>query len=205
MRTMGARISLSEMTFRLHWATAPARRRLRLFWYRADTEAIAFALILAAVLAGFAIALHALFAYQDAVRDRALQARQQELTCLARNVYFEARGEPEAGQYAVAEVTMNRRAAARFPASICEVVYQKNWDTIRKRFVGAFSWTEFSVLPKPGGEDWKQAWKVARDVYFGRRAPVLQGAMYFHATSIRPAWAREKKLVARIGGHAFYK
>ncbi len=205
MCTMNARTSLSEMTIRLRWATAPARRRLRLFWYRADTEAIAFALILAAILAGFAVALHALFAYQDAVRDRALQARKQELTCLARNVYFEARGEPEAGQYAVAEVTMNRRAAARFPASICEVVYQKNWDAIRKRFVGAFSWTEFSALPKPSGEDWEQARKVALDVYSGRRPPVLQGAMYYHSTSIRPSWAREKKLVARIGGHAFYK
>jgi spore germination cell wall hydrolase CwlJ-like protein len=205
MYMMNARFSFAEMSLRLHGAAAPVRRRLRLFWYRLDTEAIAFALILGAILTGFAIALHALFAYQDAVRDRAVQARKRELTCLARNVYFEARGEPEAGQYAVAEVTMNRRAAARFPASVCEVVYQKNWDAIRKRFVGAFSWTEFSTLPEPSGEDWNEARKVARDVYFGSQPPMLNGAMYYHATSIKPAWAREKKLVARIGGHAFYK
>jgi Cell Wall Hydrolase len=205
MQMMSARICMAELSFRLRWATAPARRKLRRFWYGADTDALAFALILATILASFAVSLRALFAYQDQVRYRALQAMNRELTCLARNVYFEARGEPLAGQYAVAEVTMNRRAAARFPGSVCAVVYQKNWDVLRKRFVGAFSWTEFNALPEPSGEDWKQAWKVAIDVYSGRQPPVLQGAMYYHSTSIKPSWAREKKLVARIGGHAFYK
>ncbi|MGH8736024.1 MAG: cell wall hydrolase, partial [Burkholderiales bacterium] len=135
----------------------------------------------------------------------ARQTIRQELSCLARNVYFEARGEPEAGQYAVAEVTMNRKAAARFPETVCAVVYQKNWDALRGRFVGAFSWTELGALPLPRGEDWERARKVARDVYYGLRAPQLQGALYYHAISITPAWAKEKKLVVRIGGHAFYK
>jgi spore germination cell wall hydrolase CwlJ-like protein len=184
---------------------APARRELRLFWYRADREAIAFALIAGAIVAGFAFALHALFAYQDALRDQALQARNHELACLARNVYYEARGEPEAGQYAVAEVTMNRKAAARYPESVCAVVYQKNWDTLRKRYVGAFSWTEFSTLPEPRGADWQRARKVAQDVYYGRHPSKLQGAMYFHATYVKPSWAKEKKLVARIGGLVFYR
>ncbi len=184
---------------------AHARRDLRLFWYRADREAMAFALLVGAILAGFAFALHAVFARQDAVRDLARQAENHDLTCLARNVYFEARGEPVAGQYAVAEVTMNRKAAARYPGTVCGVVYQKNWDALRGRYVGAFSWTEFKVLPEPRGEDWERAWKVAQDVYYGRKPPKLQGAMYFHATYIMPSWAKEKKLVARIGGHAFYR
>src|ERR1043166_782443 len=53
---------------------------------------------------------------------------QQSPTCLARNVYFEARGEPIAGQYAVAEVTMNRRASRRFANTVCEAVYAKKCD-----------------------------------------------------------------------------
>ncbi len=205
MRTVDARSCLAEFTSRLRWATAPARRKLRLYWYRADREAMAFVLIVGAILTGFALVLQAAFAHQDAVREQALQTIRQELACLARNVYFEARGEPEAGQYAVAEVTMNRKASARFPDSVCAVVHQKNWDALRGRFVGAFSWTELGALPAPSGEDWERARKVAQDVYYGRRAPQLQGAMYYHATNITPAWAKEKTLVARIGGHAFYK
>ena len=202
---MKVRIRLAELSSRLRWAVAPARRKLRLFWYRADREAIVFALFVGVILTGFALVLQATFAHRDAVREQALQAIKRELGCLARNVYFEARGEPEAGQYAVAEVTMNRKASARYPESVCAVVYQKNWDALRGRFVGAFSWTELGALPEPRGEDWERARKVARDVYYGRRAPQLDGAMYYHATNITPAWAKEKKLVARIGEHVFYK
>ncbi|HUJ87210.1 MAG TPA: cell wall hydrolase [Burkholderiales bacterium] len=205
MRTVNARTRLADFSSRLYWAVAPARHRLRLLWYRADREAIGFALIVGAILSAFALVLQATFAYRDEVRERALQVSRQELTCLARNVYFEARGEPEAGQYAVAEVTMNRKASARYPESVCAVVYQKNWDALRGRFVGAFSWTELGALPEPRGEDWQRALKVAQDVYYGRRPLQLQGAMYYHATGITPAWAKEKKLVARIGAHAFYK
>lgn len=205
MRTVNARTRIADYSSRLYWAMAPARLRLRMFWYRADREAVGFALIVAAILTGFALLLQATFAHQDAAREQALQASRQELTCLARNVYFEARGEPQAGQYAVAEVTMNRKAAARYPESVCAVVYQKNWDALRGRFVGAFSWTELGALPEPRGEDWERARKVAQEVYYGRRPLQLQGAMYYHATSITPSWAKEKKLVARIGGHLFYK
>lgn len=202
---MNFRTRFSDLSRRVYWAVAPARRRLRLFWYRADWEAMAFALFAGTIVTAFAFGLHAATVYQDAVRDEAFQARAQELSCLARNVYFEARGEPEAGQYAVAEVTMNRKAAARYPSSVCKVVHQKNWDAIRKRYVAAFSWTELDNLPPPSGEEWARARKVAEAVYDGRRPEKLQGALYFHASRVRPSWAKQKKLVARIGRHDFYK
>lgn len=203
--TMNVRNRFNDLSARLHWAVAPARHRLRLFWYRADWEAMGFVLIVGAILAGFALALQASFTHRDALREQARQAVKQELNCLARNVYYEARGEPEAGQYAVAEVTMNRRASARYPQTVCAVVYQKNWDALRGRFVGAFSWTELGALPEPSGPEWERARKVAQDVYTWRRAPQLQGALYYHAVGITPAWAKERKLVARIGEHLFYK
>ena len=52
---------------------------------------------------------------------------------------------------------------------------------------------------------WQQAWDVANAVYFKRRAPKLQGVLFYHARHIRPSWARGKKPVARIGRHVFYK
>ena len=184
---------------------ADLRRSLRIYWYRTDKGALVFLAFTLAVFAGLGLALQAVFAYQDVRRERERAIQEASLACLARNVYFEARGEPVAGQFAVAEVTMNRKASRLFPRTVCEVVYQKSWDPIRKREVAAFSWTEFSKLPEPTGEDWQRAQQVARAVYYNRYTPQLQGALYFHATYIRPEWAKEKRRVARIGRHVFYR
>jgi spore germination cell wall hydrolase CwlJ-like protein len=134
-----------------------------------------------------------------------IASERRELTCLAMNVYYEARGESLAGMHAVAEVTMNRVASRRYPDTVCEVVYQKRWDPLRKREVSAFSWTEFDVVPHPEGEKWQQAWQAAGNVYHGRHSPALNGALHYHATYIRPSWSRGKKPVARIGAHVFYR
>lgn len=135
----------------------------------------------------------------------AYQVEQRDLACLARNVYFEARGEPLAGQYAVAEVTMNRVASPYYPKTVCGVVHEKRWDVIRNRYVGAFSWTEFERLPEPRGAEWLQAWQIAETVYFRRHDARLDGATHFHANYVRPSWSREKTRVAHIGRHVFYK
>lgn len=179
------------------WTVSRRWSGLRASWHAFDKEPWIFVSVLILIAAAFALALRAMYAHRD---DR------RNLLCLARNVYFEARGEPSAGQYAVAEVTMNRKASGRYPDTVCGVVYQKNWDPLRRRYVGAFSWTEFDSLPTPAGEQWLQAWEVAEAVYYGHHEPpVLDGAMYFHAVYIKPDWAKRKKPLARIGGHIFYK
>jgi len=190
---------------RIYWAVAHWRRGALRRWHTADKSVWAAVLLLALVLAGFGVALQAHFAREDERRVAAREAERRNLECLARNVYFEARGEPVAGMFAVAEVTMNRKASRRFPDSVCGVVHEKRWDPLRGRFVGAFSWTEFDVLPEPEGEAWERAREVAEAVYYRRVAPTLQGALHFHATHINPAWAKEKRLVARIGRHVFYR
>lgn len=154
-----------------------------------------FACCAGIVIAVFGFLLHSVLTGHSDKRD---------LTCLALNVYFEARGESTAGQQAVAEVTMNRVASSRYPSSVCDVVYQKNWDRLRRRYVGAFSWTEFDVRPMPQGEGWRSAQEVAAEVYYGRNTPQLDGATLYHATYIKPSWARGKRPVARIGRHVFY-
>jgi len=183
-----------------HW-----RRGALRWWHTADKAAWTAVLLLGLVLGGFGLALHTHFAQGDERREAAREEERRNLDCLARNVFFEARGEPVAGMVAVAEVTMNRRASRLYPGTVCDVVYQKNWDPLRGRFVGAFSWTEFNSLPAPDGEAWERALKVADAVYYRRVSPTLQGALHFHATHIKPEWAKEKKLVARIGRHLFYR
>ena len=193
------------LSSRMYWAMAHWRRGALRRWHTADKAAWTAVLLLGLVIGGFGLALHAYFAQGDERREAAREAERRNLDCLARNVYFEARGEPLAGMVAVAEVTMNRRASRLYPGSVCDVVYQKNWDPLRGRFVGAFSWTEFDALQEPDGELWERALEVADAVYYRRVSPTLQGALHFHATHINPPWAKEKKLVARIGRHVFYR
>jgi spore germination cell wall hydrolase CwlJ-like protein len=169
---------------------------LRFHWHTKDKAPWIFVLL---VGLGFSMIGYAMYSASSYAAER------RELTCLAMNVYYEARGEPLAGMHAVAEVTMNRVVSRRYPDTVCEVVYEKRWDALRKRYVGAFSWTEFDVVPHPQGEKWQLAWEAARNVYHGRHAPTLKGALHYHATYIRPSWSRGKRPVARIGAHVFYR
>ena len=202
---MSLRSRLEELAFRATSAWDDARRGVRLAWYRADREAMAFALMIGVVLLAFGFGLHTVFARHERSLKLAGDTERKNLECLAKNVYYEARGEPPEGQYAVAEVTMNRRASRRYPATVCAVVYEKRWDAIRERYVGAFSWTEFYAVPEPAGEAWALAQKVAADVYYDRAPARVEGATYFHATTIKPSWARTQKRVAQIGRHVFYR
>jgi N-acetylmuramoyl-L-alanine amidase len=169
---------------------------LRFFWHTWNKAPWIVVLILGAIVAAVA----GMVTLVEANR-----VVQRELACLALNVYYEARGEPLAGMYAVAEVTMNRVTSRRYPPTVCGVVYEKKWDWLRKRHVGAFSWTEFDIVPHPEGDQWQQARRVAEAVYHGKKQPLLDGATHYHATYIRPSWANGQQPVARIGGHIFYK
>jgi spore germination cell wall hydrolase CwlJ-like protein len=169
---------------------------LRYRWYTAPKATVAAVLSLGLVLAAIGAAVLAAVA---AVEDR------RQLACLARNVYYEARGEPRAGQYAVAEVTMNRVGAQTYPETVCGVVHQKTWDPQRQRWVAAFSWTAMGPWPEPRGREWEFARQVAGDVYYGRYTPQLDGATFYHAHYVRPGWSRQRPRVAQIGRHHFYQ
>src|SRR5579885_1777609 len=73
----------------------------------------------------------ALFEAKQLQTTRAMR-RAEDLECLAENVYFEARGEPLEGQFAVAEVTLNRTEARNFPHTVCGVVHETRWDPGRR-------------------------------------------------------------------------
>jgi spore germination cell wall hydrolase CwlJ-like protein len=171
--------------------------KLRLLLYRTDKAVAAFALFFALVAGSLAFALTMVHAERDAHSVRTREFHARSIDCLARNVYCEARGESLAGQYAVAEVTMNRKAHPRFPSTICEVVYQKE----------AFSWTVLGPLDPPVGEPWQRALRIAEEVYYQRRPAKMPGVIHFHAIYVQPDWSKDKQRerVARIGKHVFYR
>lgn len=141
---------------------------------------------------------------EERASARALR-RANDLQCLAENVYFEARGEPLEGQYAVAEVTLNRTQAPNFPHTICGVVHETRWDAGRRRFVADFSWTELGAVSPENRPAWKQAMAVATAEYDDLHDPVVPGALYYHTRSVWPAWSRRRKVIATIGNHIFYR
>jgi Cell Wall Hydrolase len=138
-------------------------------------------------------------AYQlaHAFPSRLAELDQRELRCLALNVYYEARGEQPEGQLAVAHVTLNRLRDARFPKTVCKVVYQP----------GAFSWTA-DRLNNAGGVHEEQAWQLAvvisQMALAGMTEDPTKGAVDFHATSIHPWWVADKEFIWQMGHHKFY-
>lgn len=132
------------------------------------------------------------------------EVRQKELDCLARNIYWEAAGEPFEGKVAVAQVTLNRVASPDFPMEVCQVVYQR--DVFRNRIVCQFSWfCERNHLFRPiRPEEYAEAQKVARQVLLEDfRLPGLEKALYYHADYVNPRW--KKPVITKIGRHIFYE
>src|SRR5690606_31780865 len=87
---------------------AKVRRRIVFHWLAREKDGLGFFTMLS--LPAVALGSIIFFAYSDRPRVTERQvdaARQREvdLQCLAENIYYEARGEPLDGQYAVAEVT----------------------------------------------------------------------------------------------------
>ncbi len=125
-----------------------------------------------------------------------------EFACLAEALYFEARGETVKGQFAVAEVILNRVASKRFPNSVCGVV---NQGTGRK-YQCQFTYTcdgHKEVIHEPRAHE--RVSKVARLALDGISAKVTDGATYYHTTAVQPRWRRSFTKTARIGVHLFYR
>ena len=122
--------------------------------------------------------------------------------CLAEALYFEARGEPVQGQFAVAEVILNRVDSPKFPNSICKVV---NQGTGRKHAC-QFSYTcdgKFENIANMAV--YNQLFVIARAMIDDGMRQLSGGATYYHTTSVEPSWARRFEHTATIGIHKFYK
>ena len=136
--------------------------------------------------------------------------------CLALNTYHEAKNQSMIGQVATAQVVMNRVADSRFPNTVCEVVKQgptrPSWEDPNKEYPirnrCQFSWycDGKSDEPRRDSKEWRKAQDYARIVLSGRIVlDVTEGATHYHATYVRPAWARTKTRTTRIESHIFYR
>jgi N-acetylmuramoyl-L-alanine amidase len=114
--------------------------------------------------------------------------------CLAKAVYFEAKGEPLDGQLAVAEVIMNRAKSGRFAGTYCGVVKQPS----------QFSFVRGGGFPPIVNQAmWRQAIGVAQVAMNGLWESTAPNALYFHAKRVSPNWGKQR--VAAVGNHIFYR
>jgi spore germination cell wall hydrolase CwlJ-like protein len=129
-----------------------------------------------------------------------IDTRQHD--CLSQAIYYEARGESQRGQIAVAEVIMNRVRSGAYPNSICGVVYQGS-----HRSTGCqFTFTcDGSLNQRPRGRAWDRAQRVATAVMSGYTRPITQGATHYHTHAVNPVWNSGLVETTNIESHVFYR
>jgi len=140
-----------------------------------------------------------------------LKVAQSEKDCLTKAVYHEARGEPEAGQWAVAQVILNRVKHHKYPNSVCGVVYQNAHKANRCQF--SFACDGKSDNGGQGNRivrvSWVKAGLIANHAFgqFQQQKSVdllPDTTLFYHAKRVQPKWASAYQPVKQIGAHIFY-
>tara|TARA_R110000787_G_C13338702_1_gene438013 strand:- start:486 stop:1016 length:531 start_codon:yes stop_codon:yes gene_type:complete len=164
----------------------------------------------------FVICISAEVYASDALRSGEETSLYNEAQCLALNMYHEARNQGTVGVVAVSSVVLNRVSDSRFPNTICEVVLdgptRPSWKGTGEEFPVRhrcqFSWycDGKSDTPKDS-EIYERYILLASNIldnilYF---IDVTDGATFYHADYVTPAWSKTKTKTVEIEDHIFYK
>ena len=123
------------------------------------------------------------------------------ITCLARSIYWEARGKGDTGMEAVANVVMNRVGHEGFPNTICGVVKQGH-----EQGACQFSWwCDGRSDDAKEDESYAIAKEIARKALNRQLKDRTGGALYFHHRRVVPDWSKEYIRTVEIGEFIFYK
>lgn len=127
---------------------------------------------------------------------------EDQVACLQEAIYHEARGEDIYGQFAVAEVILNRVDLPNYPNSVCGVVHQN---------ASRLNACQFSYACNGRSRDMSDsrarrlAGAIAQIMMGGAPRELTDGATHFHTTGVRPTWARDFARTAQFGSHLFYR
>jgi spore germination cell wall hydrolase CwlJ-like protein len=137
----------------------------------------------------------------QAVDPAGAEPLDDAITCLARTIYWEARGEAVVDMEAIANVVMNRLGHAGFPNTICNVVRQG-----REQGSCQFSWwCDGRSDQAKEDESYATAKEIARKALNLQLTDRTGGALYFHQRRATPGWAAEYAKTVQIGEFLFYK
>jgi len=135
-----------------------------------------------------------------------------DIYCMAQNIYFEAGNQPLAGKIAVAQVVINRTNHPNYPTTMCDVIYQAKWkenwlgNLVPIRHQCQFSWFCDGKSDDPGDSPtWMNSLKVAADVVQGKYGDITEGSTHYHSVYVNPYWADSLNETVIINEHIFYK
>jgi spore germination cell wall hydrolase CwlJ-like protein len=121
--------------------------------------------------------------------------------CLTDAIYYEAAGEPEEGQRAVAQVVLNRVRDPHFPKSVCGVVYE-GW---RRRTGCQFSFVCDGSIHRRHADPvvWEGLKPLAQQALNGYVVPEVGASTHYYADYVRPNWVGTTDRITQIGAHIF--
>lgn len=126
--------------------------------------------------------------------DHLTTSQRNDLRCMSKNIYHEARGSTYQNQLAVALVVRNRQARSGLTA--CQEIF----------LPGQFHWTSRRVSRPAEHDAWALAQRIAYMVLFSEEVEdITKGATHFHELSVRPAWGRRTLSRQVIGAHVFLR
>lgn len=123
-------------------------------------------------------------------------------TCLSEALYFEARGESIEGQFAVAEVILNRVDSANFPNTVCEVINQGTGRKFQCQFTYTCDGRDEAIHEH---NTYRRLEKIAHLMISGGERVLTKGATHYHTRAVSPNWSRKFPRTATIGVHHFYR
>ncbi len=127
-----------------------------------------------------------------------------EWHCLTEALYFEARGENLQGQFAVAEVILNRRDSKKFPSSVCGVIGQGSKSGKKHACQFSYKCDGYAEVYSEKNA-YIQVGKVARIMLDGKKRDLTNGATFYHTGAVSPRWSRKFERTAKVGRHYFYR
>ena len=103
---------------------------------------------------------------------------------------------------AVGHVVLKRAADRRFPRNVCSVIRQGGY---KKRRRCQFSWCCDGRSDQPRDKAArKERLEVAKLIKKGIANDPTNGAVWYHATSVKPIWSKKLIRYTQIGQHVFY-
>tara|TARA_B100000965_G_C19505348_1_gene719375 strand:- start:346 stop:897 length:552 start_codon:yes stop_codon:yes gene_type:complete len=139
-----------------------------------------------------------------------------EVLCMAKNMYWESRNQTVEGLIAVGNVVMNRVSDNRYPDTVCEVIEQgptyKSWKDENTYYPiknkCQFSWYcdgKTDEIPDNDYKIFEIIYDIAMKVEGGYLEDRTSGATHYHAYYVLPSWAKTKTRTAKIADHIFYR
>lgn len=112
---------------------------------------------------------------------------REELLCLSKNIFFEARGADVEEMIRVANVTLNRVKSNKYSSNVCSVVYESH----------QFSWTLERpnlqrIISKSSIEHkaWEDSIRIATAQLNNELPDLTQGSIFYHTHKVQPRWSK---------------